>query len=266
LIKKTKCLSDKLLSTPFHDRISLIFNLAILNIKIRFKTTYLGFLWAAIEPLLYFIVLYIVFTSIRARTEDFAIYLITGIMFYHIFARGTSGGLVSLTTNSSILKSINVKKEYFPIVATFAIGILAFVDVGVFLGLMPIFQFSPSWTIILLPIPLILTIILIWGLSYILSITNVFVRDVHNFWLVFVHFFLFFSPILWKIEDAKGILLDIHAINPLGQLIELSHKLVTGDQIPPLNDWLYATFLVFIIFGVGYVVFHKFENRIAENL
>jgi len=254
-----------LLSNLKH-RTSLILNLAILNIKIRFKKTYLGFLWAAIEPLLYFVVLYIVFSSIRETGKDFAIYLITGIMLYHIFARGTSGGLISLTNNSSIIKSINVKKEYFPIVATVAIGILAFVDIGVFLGLMPIFQFTPSWTIILIPIPIILTIFLIWGLSYILSISNVFVKDIQNFWAVIVHLFLFFSPILWKVEEVDGILLEIHKINPLGQLIELSHKLVTGNQIPPINDWLYATFLVFVIFIIGYFMFHKLENRITENL
>jgi lipopolysaccharide transport system permease protein len=187
-------------------------------------------------------------------------------MFFHIFSRGTIGGLVSLTTNSSILQSINIRKEYFPITATVASGILAFVSVGVFLGLFPIFQFMPSWTIILLPIPLLLTIFLILGLSYFLSIVNVFVRDIQNFWQVFVHFFLFFSPILWSIEEANETLLDFHAINPLGQLIELSHKLVTGNQIPPLIDWLYASSLVVIIFIIGYMTFHKLENKIMEEL
>jgi lipopolysaccharide transport system permease protein len=187
-------------------------------------------------------------------------------MFFHIFSRGTIGGMISLTTNSSIMQSIKIRKEYFPIVATVASGILAFVSVGVFLGLIPIFQFIPSWTIILLPIPLVLTIFLILGLSYFLSIVNVFVRDIQNFWQVFVHFFLFFSPILWTIEEANGILLDIHAINPLGQLIEISHKLVTGNQVPPINDWLYATFLVVTIFIIGYATFHKFENKIMEEI
>ena len=253
-------------SNQYNNSIFLIFQLAILNIKIRFKSTYLGFLWAALEPLLYFIVLYIVFTGIRARSDDFAIYLITGIMFFHIFSRGTIGGLVSLTSNASIIQSIKVRKEYFPIIATTAVGILGLVDVGVFLGLFPIFQFIPSWTIILLPIPFALCIFLILGISYFLSVINVFVRDIQNLWQVSVHFFLFFSPILWTIKEADGILLNIHAINPLGQLIELSHKLITGNQIPPINDWLYATFLVGIIFIIGYLTFHKLENKIMEEI
>ena len=156
------------------DTRSRIYHFALLNLKIRFKNTYLGFLWAAIEPLLTFVVLYVVFTSLRSTREDFAIYLISGILFFHIFLRGTSGGMSSLTSNSGIIKSLKIKKEFFPVVATVAVGLLAFVDVAVFFGLMPVFQFVPSWTLILLPLPILLVLGLILGLSYLLSIATVF--------------------------------------------------------------------------------------------
>jgi len=134
------------------NKTSLIFHFALMNIKIRFKNTYLGILWAALEPLLYFIVLYLVFSNLRDTSENFAIYLITGIMLYHVFIRGTSGGLISLTNNSGILTSINFKRNFFPLIATFATALLSFVDIGVFFGLMPVFEFTTTWTIILWPI------------------------------------------------------------------------------------------------------------------
>jgi len=245
---------------------SLIFHFAVLNLKMRFKSTYLGFLWAALEPMLYFIVLYVVFTSLRTRTEDFAIYLITGVMLFHIFARGTSGGLNSLTLNSGIISSLNIRKEFFPVVTTVSVGLLAFADLGVFFGLMPVFQFIPSWTIILLPIPLILLLFLILGLSYFLSVVSVYIRDIQIIWGIFVHALLFVSPIFWKVDEVEGILLEIHKINPLGQLIEISHKLVINGEIPPLNEWLYAIFFIIGILFVGYIVNQKFEYKIAEKL
>jgi len=61
------------------DKRYLIFHFAVLNIKMRFKSTYLGILWAAVEPLLTFIVLYFVFTSIRAQQIDFDILLLDEI-------------------------------------------------------------------------------------------------------------------------------------------------------------------------------------------
>ncbi len=226
----------------------------------------MGLLWAAIEPLAYFIVLYVVFSTIRDSGTDFAIYLITGIMFYHIFSRGTSGGLVSLVMNGGIMQSVNIRREFFPIVATIAIGILAFVDVGVFFGVMPIFQFVPSWTIILLPIPLILLLVLILGLSFLLSVVNVYVRDIQNIWGIVIHTLLFISPIFWRPENVDGILLQIHKINPLGQLIDISHKLVIDGQIPPINDWAYTTLFICGILVLGYFVFHRLQDKIVEDL
>jgi len=252
--------------TKLWDIRSRISYFAFLNIKVRFKNTYLGLLWAGIEPLLTFVVLYVVFTSLRDTREDFAIYLISGVMFYHIFVRGTMGGLSSLTNNVGIIKSITIRREFFPVVATIAIGILSFVDVAVFFGLMPVFSFVPFWTIVLLPLPILLVLGLILGLSYLLSIANVFARDVQHIWGILVHTLIFISPIFWYLEDAKGIILEIHKINPLGQIIELSHKLVINGEIPPLDDWLYTTTFVVAILFFGYFIFSKFEDRIVEEL
>ena len=246
---------------------SLIFELAINNIKIRFKGTYLGFLWNALEPLLTFILLYVVFTSIRLRVgEHFAIYLITGLLVYHIFARGTLAGLSSLRINSGILKSLAIKRETFPVSSTLATAILSVVEILVLLMLMPFFQFIPSFTMLLIPIPIILILVLVLGLSYILSIIHVYVRDIQTIWGVGVHALFFVSPIFWYIEEVKGIVLGIHSINPVGQIIELTHKIVVFKEIPPLGDWLYATIFVFGILFFGYAVFRKYENRITEEL
>lgn len=248
-------------------KISWVVNFAILNIKTRYQSTYLGIVWAALEPLLYFSILYVVFSSIRVTGEDFAIYLITGVMFFHIFTRGTSGGLNSLTSNSGIIKSINTNKIFFPIVATFATLILAIVDVSVFFILMPIFQFVPNWTILLLPIPIVLLFLLILGVSYFLSVVNVMVRDIQYLWIIITHSLLFISPIFWKISDVnEGVLLTIQQINPLGQVIELTHKIVLDGTIPSIDEWLYTTGIIVGIFLFGYFVFHKLEKRITERL
>ena len=250
----------------FQYRFSLILHFAILNIKIRYINTHFGLVWAFLEPLAYFLVLYVVFTTIRTRETDFAIYLITGVMFFHIFARGTSGGLISLVTNTGIMQSVNIKRIFFPIVSTVSVGILAFIDIGVFFGVMPIFQFVPSWTIVLLPIPLILLLVLIMGLSFLLSIVNVYVKDIKNLWSIVIHTLLFVSPIFWKPENIDGVLLLIHKINPLGQLIDISHKLVIDGQIPPISDWVYTTLIICGIFALGYFMFNRLQDKIVEDL
>jgi ABC-type polysaccharide/polyol phosphate export permease len=238
-----------------------------MNIKIRFKGTYLGFTWAAIEPALTFILLYIVFTSIRERTEEnFAIYLLTGIVIYHVFSRGTLAGITSLTGNRGILQSININKEFFPVVTTAATCLLILVEVGVFFGLMPFFGFVPSWTIVLLPLVLAILVILILGVSYILSIIHVFVKDIQLVWGIIIHALFFITPIIWYVKDVDGILLSIHKINPIGHIVDLGHKIVVFGQVPTFSEWLYALTFAVGIFFVGYTIFYKYQERIVEEL
>jgi len=245
----------------------LVFHFALINIKIRFKGTYLGFTWAAVEPALTFILLYIVFTSIRERTEEnFAIYLLTGIVIYHIFSRGTLAGVTSLTANRGILQSINISKEFFPVVATTATCLLIFIEVGVFFGLMPFFNFIPPWTVVLLPLVLGMLVILILGLSYILSIIHVFVKDVQLLWGIIIHALFFLTPIIWYVKDVDGILLSIHKVNPVGHIVELGHKIVVVGEVPAFSEWIYALIFVIGIFFVGYTIFHKYQERIVEEL
>ena len=256
-----------LYASQFQHRISIILHFAVLSIKIKFKNTYIGLLWTVIEPLAYFAVLYVVFSTIRMNETDFAIYLLTGIMFFQIFSKGTTGGLSSLVSNAGIMKSVNIKRVFFPIVSTVSIGILAFIDIGVFFGMMPVFQFVPSWTMILLPIPLILLLVLIMGMSFLLSVVRVYVYDISLIWSIIVRSLFFVSPIFWNPKDIdNGFLLQIHSINPLGQLIDISHKLVIDGQIPPISDWAYTTLIICGIFVLGYFVFHRLQDKIVEDL
>jgi ABC-type polysaccharide/polyol phosphate export permease len=238
-----------------------------MNIKSRYKGTYLGLLWTALEPTFTFLLLYIVFTTIRIRGgENFAIYLLTGIILYHIFSRGTLSGLSSLQTNKGIIQSFHMKYEFFPVTVSLATAILVTVQMGVFFALMLFFQYIPPITIVAFPLILLLLITLITGLTYILSIAFVYFKDIQPIWGVIVHAFFFVSPIFWYVKDAHEILQLLFAINPIGQIIELAHSLVIYGLIPPMQDWLYTSVIVGGIFFGGYFIFQKFEKRISEEI
>ena len=145
-------------------------------------------------------------------------------------------------------------------------AILTIVEVGVLLLLMPFFQFIPDYTLVFFPISIILLLLLILGFSYILSIVNVFIKDIQPIWAVFVQALLFISPIFWYLKDSNELLLAIQSINPLGQLIEINHKLIISGEIPPLSDWLYTAGIIFGILFFGFYLFQKFEQKVIEEL
>jgi len=249
------------------DKKTLILHFAMLNIKTRFKQSYLGFFWSALEPLLYFGILYLVFTNIAGKDDElFPIYLITGILFFHVFIRGTTGGMESLKGNDGILTSLGIKKEFFPVTATVSIAILSIIDAGVFLALIVGFGFIPTWTLILIPIPLIMLLFLILGISYFLSIASIYAKDVYYGWTIATHALFFLTPIFWFLKDTGGMLTIIHQFNPLGQLIEIAHQLVVYGEIPPVTDWLHAVGLIAVIFILCYIFFKRYENKVVEEL
>lgn len=235
-----------------------------MNIKIRFKGTKLGLLWTAIEPTIFFIFLYLVFSSIQISTkDDFAIYLLSGIVLYHSFVRGTQQGLTSLRENFPIISSLNIRREFFPVASTTTASLLLIVEVAVLFSLMPIFSFTPGITVFLLPIVLVLLVALILGVTYILSIVSVYFRDIQPLWGVFTSALFFVTPIFWYLEDAIGFAQALQKLNPIGQIVELGHKLVFGE-FPPLNDWLYTSAIVFGILFVGYAIFQKYQKDVVE--
>jgi len=191
---------------------------------------------------------------------------LTGVIIYHIFTRGTLAGLTSLTGNRGILQSLSIEREFFPVVSTMATCLLIFVEVATFLFLLPFFGFIPTWTIVFLPIVLGLLVLLILGFSYFLSILHVYFKDIQPFWGIVIHALFFMTPIIWYLEDADQILLDLHKINPIGQLVELAHRIVVFGEVPLLEEWLYAGMFAFGFFIVGHLIFQKLEERVVEEL
>ena len=110
---------------------------------------------------------------------------------------------------------------------------------------------------------MILLLGLILGLSYLLSVVFIRVRDTQILWTIFIQALFFVSPVFWYLSEVEGVLLEIHKINPLGQIIELTHNIVFGE-IPPLTDWLYSLALVVIVFIIGFAVFQKYQKNIVE--
>lgn len=220
-----------------------------------------------LEPALLFIFLHTLFTSIRiARGEDFAIYLLTGIILYHAFVRGTQNGMMCLRENISIISSLNIRREIFPVVATTTASFFLLVEVAVLFGLMPVFSFIPPWTVVFLPIILGLLILLILGVSYLLSIISVYVRDIQPFWGIFSTAIFFMSPVFWYIDSASGFAIEIQKFNPIGQLIELGHHLILYGEIPTLNEWLYTAALILGILFFGFAIFQKYQKGILESI
>lgn len=244
----------------------MISYLSIVELKLRFTGTVLGFLWSVLEPLIQLLIMYVIFTAIRAREEDFMIYLFSGLIMVHLFSRGTTQGMNSLFSKKSIIISINIPKAVFPFSVILTNIYMFLIDIAIFFMFVVILDFKLSLTIIFLPLIYGLLIVLITGISLLLSVTRIFFTDIRAIWGIVTLSLIFITPVFWRLETIPSELARILLLNPLALLMTMSRDVIMFNTIPSNQVFLYAIISCFVILFIGWEVFSKLEKRIVENL
>jgi len=246
---------------------SLLVLLAFNDVKLRYRNSFLGFVWSFLEPLLILAVLYFVFSNIiKTDIEYYPLYLLLGLVIWFMFSRSTTSGLSSLTDRAGIIQKTNVSREIIvasSCLTSFIMMILEFAAFGVFVIA---FQFTPPLTVLLLPILLIELLVLSVGISFILSILNVYFKDIKFIWQIVLQAGFFLSPIIYKLDMFPDPYRSILNLNPMVHILESAHGLVLYNQIPSVGSVLYIIGTTMIIFVIGYIIFKIKNKKIAEEL
>jgi len=245
----------------------ILFNFAITDLKIRYKNSVLGILWSVVEPLLMLGVLFFVFsTMFKFDIENFPIYLLSGIITYNFFKNGTSIALASLSNRSSLITQIYFPRSIPAISSCLTASIMLIVELAILGIFMIILQFTPPLTIIyLIPIYL-LAFVFVLGISLGLSVLNVKFKDIEFIWGIILHAGFFLTPIFYQFDFLPENIQNILQLSPMVQIVTMVHHVALYGTLPSLNSLLYASFSIFSILGIGYLIFRKYQTRIVEEL
>jgi len=249
------------------NRRSLIGLLAFNDVKLRYRNSVLGFLWSFLEPLLMLTVLYFVFTNIfKSDIENYPLYLLLGLIIWYMYSRATTMGLSSLTDRAGLIQKIHLRKEIITISSCLTAFIMMGFEFGAFAVFVIVFQFIPPITIILLPLILLDLFILTVGISLVLSVLNVYFRDIRFIWQVIIQAGFFLSPIFYKLDIFPENIRAILSLSPLVHVLDISHELVLYGNLPPLDSVAYVISFTIAIFIVGYAVFRFKDKKLVEEL
>lgn len=262
--------SIKRMSTNFSElwkKRSLIIALAFNDVKLRYKNSFLGFVWTFLEPLLMLAVLFFVFTNvIRSDIENYQLYLLLGLIIWYMFSRATTMGLSSLTDKSYIIQKIYLRKEILVISSCLTGFIMMIFELGAFAVFLVVFQFIPPITILLLPLILIELFVLSVGISFLLSVLNVYFRDIKFIWQVIVQAGFFLTPIIYRLDMFPETIRQILELNPVAHIIMAAHNVSLYGLLPAITSILYLIGTTAALFIVGYVVFRAKDAKIMEEL
>lgn len=260
---------------------NLLSELTKKNVKLKYRNSWLGIFWSFLQPLLNMVVLAVVFGAIfdsdRKHIVCYPIYLFTGRLVYEFFSTSTKQAMISFRKNAAIIKKVYVPKYMYPLSSilstfvTFAISMICFVCVWIFFKITGIshgHELHLSWHVILFFVPMLLALIFSTGVGLILSIFEVFFKDIEYIWEVFMRLMFYVVPILYTMSmvEHRPVLAMFVKANPLYSLIELFRDVVLYNQFFNLKHLAYATVVSVGTLVVGMIIFNWKSDDIVYHL
>jgi lipopolysaccharide transport system permease protein len=245
----------------------LLYFLTKRDIKVRYKQTVLGGLWAVIQPAFTMLVFTLFFGRLAKMPSDglpYPIFVYAALLPWTYFANAVSASGNSLVGSANL-----ITKVYFPRIVVPASAALAglldfFIALFVLAALMIYYQFLPGWGILLFPFLVALTFLCAVGVGLWLSALNVQYRDIRYAIPFLIQVWMFVSPVIYPVSLVKGNYQWLLALNPMGGVIHAYRASLLGHQ--PI-DWsllaLSALIIVALFLG-GLYYFRRMEKVFAD--
>jgi len=255
----------------------LTWTLAVLDFRLKFFGSVLGYVWQLMKPLLLFGVMLFVFTKavrLGGGVTQYPVVLLSGIVMFTFFAESTAAAVSSVVDREALVRKIHFPRLVIPlsvVLTAYFNLILNYLAVVIFMLARGV-EVRWSW-LELLPLVLFLGLFAT-GLSMILSSLFVRFRDVRPIWEVALQAIFYGSAIFYPIEKIPSVKLQ-HLImcNPLAAVVQQIRHAVIDPGAPTAGQaiggdvrLLIPLALVLILLGAGFWWFNREAPRIAEEL
>jgi ABC-2 type transport system permease protein len=239
----------------------LIWALALKDLKIRYKRSVLGFMWALLNPALLMLVLTMVFSTImRFPIPHYAIFLLSVLLPWTFFSQSLSYAVESIVTNGDLIKKVKVAKLVFPVAALLSNMINLLLSLIPLALLILIMRHPFYWTWLYLPVPLLALAIFTLGATFFFAAANVYYRDVAHILQVVLSAWFYFTPIIFPLDMLPAQYQWLFKLNPIIYVINGFRLSVYYGMLPRAQSIIASFVCAFISLFLGYRLFRKYQN------
>ncbi|HEX3623421.1 MAG TPA: ABC transporter permease [Acidimicrobiales bacterium] len=259
----------------------LFINLTLRELRGKYKRSVLGWTWSLLNPLATMVIFTIVFRFFLgvpnprgdpSGIEVFALFLTCGLLPWNFLNNGMSGGMGTLISNSNL-----IKKVYFPREVLVASNVASWV-VSFLLELAVLaVVLLCTGHIVLRWVPAVLLLVLIQtafvlGLGLVLSVVNVYFRDVQHFIGIVLQIWFYATPIVYPLSVVQkalknhAALFTLYKLNPMVRFVNAYRACLYDLRFPAWQDLVFVTLSSIVMLAVGVVVFARLEPKLAEEL
>lgn len=275
------CYFKRLIVIPielWHNR-KLIMQLSINDFKTKFAGSYLGIIWAFIQPIVTVLVYWFVFQkglnaagmTTKAGIEvPFVLWLVAGLVPWFFFQDALNGGTNALVEYSYLVKKVVFKISILPIVKVISALFVHLFFIVFTLGLYACYGYWPDVYTLQIIYYSLCMLILVLGITYFTSAIVGFFRDLSQIIAIILQVGMWMTPIMWNIDtmELPSILLIIFKLNPM-------YYIVAGYRDALINKiWFWENselsicfwMVTVLLFGIGITVFKRLKIHFADVL
>jgi ABC-2 type transport system permease protein len=238
------------------------------DLKVRYSTSVLGYLWSVLDPLLMSGIYYFVFTKVFHRDvgeEPYIVFLLSGLLAWQWFNSSVSDSTKAFISDAKLVRSTKIPRTIWVnrVVASkgieflFSLPVLAFFAIVTHAGV--------HWQIVFFPVAVILQTVLITGISLIIAPLVVFFRDLERATKLILRFLFYASPIIYSTKSLPHSFHFVAAFNPLSGIFGLYRATFFPDQLVKLEAVIGAV-MCFVILGLGILVFRLSERAVLKEI
>ncbi len=253
----------KLMITELWEYRDLLKLLVSKTIKLKYRRSFLGYVWSVLNPLLIMIVMSIVFSKMFSRNiTNYPLYLFCGQLLFNFMNHSTHQAISSVSASGSLLKKTHVPKHIFTISKiTGGLVDLAF-SLGALIIVIIATQAQITWYALLFPFVLIPLYLFCVGLGLFLAQANVFFRDIQYIYNAITTAWLYMTPLFYTIEILpKKVAWFITHFNPMYFYISQFRDIIYIGQAPEAKYVIAGWVVALLSLLIGSLLFRKNEDK-----
>jgi lipopolysaccharide transport system permease protein len=245
----------------------LLWSWTVRSIKVKYKQSLLGIVWAILQPLsatILFAVIFSYFVPVDTGGVPYPIFYYSALLPWTFFSISVSFAVPSLVNNMTLVTRIYFPREILPIAAVMASFVDFLVASVIFAGMLVLYQVPVGPVMLLFPILIVIQIALTLGVVLVASTVNVFYRDIRFVMPLGVQLWMYLTPIIYPVNLVPERWRALYMLNPMAGLINAYRSIILQGELPQLNTLGLAALVSGVICVAGYRYFKHMEWQFAD--
>ena len=243
----------------------LLYELVVRDIRLRYRGSALGFAWTILNPVLFVAVYTLVFSIIlKVGMPNFPLFLLAGLIPFNWFAMAISQSITAIPDGRVYVGKTVFPTELLVLVPVLSNGVNFVLSLALLLPVSLLLGGHPTWTIVTLPVLVVIELLMTLGLALVLATLNVFFRDLQQLVAYAISAAMFLTPIFYPASHIPANLQFMVTFNPLAALLGGFQNVIYAGQLPGWREMLFAAGFGVAILVAGLLYFDRCREAFAE--